>query len=193
MCRTMMRFAEHYESPQYRGKYFSREEFVEWYRDGGEFTYYTDWNGFNVPGYIFSPFQSGKFLKLTAEERNVLKILPKGDVYVIATTEDYSALRHELGHALFYIDKTYQATVKDVLEPLPNKRVPMESIKSMGYHQNVLLDELHACLIDGIRYFDDLVLLRRSLGWRVWFKYWLASRKLNKLLDKTLVKHNAKL
>lgn len=63
LASTFVRFQEHYESPEFAGKTFSLEEFKEWYiknsekgRETGEFTYYEDWSGFNIPSYVMRPF-----------------------------------------------------------------------------------------------------------------------------------------
>jgi len=78
---TLLRFQEHYESPKFRGKIFSLEEFKRWYVANspngiktGEFTYYTDWNGFNIPSYVLQPFRDGKFNPLSEQERKFLDI-----------------------------------------------------------------------------------------------------------------------
>ena len=72
---TFLRFQEHYESPQFRGKIFSLDEFKEWYtansekgKAKGKFTYYDDWGGFNIPSYILEPFYKGLFNPLSEKE-----------------------------------------------------------------------------------------------------------------------------
>ena len=52
LTQTMLRFQEHFESPKFRNKFFSLEEFKAWYittTPNNKFTYYSDWSGFNFP------------------------------------------------------------------------------------------------------------------------------------------------
>jgi len=75
MAHTMMRFQEFYESPAFRGKYFTREEFMSWYNEEKKGTQYIeDWGlfGFNVPGEVLAPFNEGKFAGITAQEQFIL-------------------------------------------------------------------------------------------------------------------------
>ncbi|MEK7106247.1 MAG: ABC transporter ATP-binding protein, partial [Patescibacteria group bacterium] len=58
LASTFLRFQEHYESPKFRGQFFSLEEFMDWYAEEyGNFTYYKDWTGFNIPSYILKSFR----------------------------------------------------------------------------------------------------------------------------------------
>jgi hypothetical protein len=191
MCRTMLRFAEHYESPEFRNKIFTLEEFKTWYSKGGEFTYYTDWGGYNIPGYIFEPFKKGLFKDMTESEQTVLSILPNTtEFYLIATDESYSALKHELAHALYYLNPEYAETVKGILTNAPNIEVPFEALKKLGYCEEVLLDEVQAYLVDDMKKFNYHTKVSRKLGWIAWFKYWLLSKKLNKVFNKTLARYH---
>src|SRR5512138_554281 len=62
LASTFLRFQEHYESPRFRNRIFSLEEFMDWYAEKtGAFTYFTDWSGFNVPSSTFEAFYRGKF------------------------------------------------------------------------------------------------------------------------------------
>ena len=72
---SLLRFQEHYESPEFKDKIFTLEEFKKWYSSiKGGFTYYTDWNGFNIPSHILTPFYEGKFNPLTKEEQMILNL-----------------------------------------------------------------------------------------------------------------------
>lgn len=153
MAKTMLRFQEHYESPKFRGEIFSLAEFKKWYRTTqkhGKFSYYQDWAGFNVPGYVFKPFLAGYFKYLTTREKRVLKII-KGynfeQLYLIATAKDCEALRHETAHGLFYTKPRYKKQVLKVLESCNLVKLKKHLIK-MGYCKEVLDDECHAYLLD---------------------------------------------
>ncbi len=156
LARTMLRFQEHYESPKYRGKAFTREEFAAWYKaqkPHGRFSYYKDWDGFNVPSRALRRFKKGDFDPLDANEAALLRSLSarSGRFYVIATAaKDTSGevLRHEVAHGLWYTRPAYRRKAKKILESLDLKPV-FEMLRGLGYHKSVWLDEAHAWIGDG--------------------------------------------
>ncbi|KAJ9065476.1 hypothetical protein DSO57_1019218 [Entomophthora muscae] len=89
LSRAFLRFQEFYESPVFRQKYFTLDEFKSWYiRKFGKFTYETDWIGFNIPSTVFEEFESGKMNPLSSEEIKLLDIVstkPK-PFYIIGST-----------------------------------------------------------------------------------------------------------
>ena len=71
LTSTFLRVQEHYESPQFHGRIFTLEQYMDWYvARYGSFSYYQDWSGFNVPSTAFQPFYDGKFDPLTEKEKN---------------------------------------------------------------------------------------------------------------------------
>jgi len=57
LCMSFVRMQEYYESPEFKGKYFTLEEFMDWWSNGmsrtrGSFDYPSRWNGFNLPGNV---------------------------------------------------------------------------------------------------------------------------------------------
>ena len=61
LAMTFIRIQEFYESPfrEIRGHDFILEKYMDRYaKEYGNFTYTTDWNGFNVPGDIVRKFFS---------------------------------------------------------------------------------------------------------------------------------------
>jgi hypothetical protein len=156
MCKALLRFQEHYESPKFRNKIFTLKEFKEWYpKSKGlkKFTYYKDWNGFNFPSYILKPFHAGKFTKLTAAEKKILKTFrtQKDKFYVIATTRagDIMTLNHEIAHGLFYLDKQYKSDTTFIVKSLKKKHYDqfVDSLKTLGYDKSVYIDEIQAYMI----------------------------------------------
>ena len=157
---TFLRFQEHYESPKFRGKIFSLEEFKRWYVQNspkgiktGEFTYYTDWNGFNIPSYVLKPFYSGKFNPLSEQEKKFLEIFKDEPepFYVIGIHRETKKLnlflKHEIAHGLFYTDKDYRGEVLAILSQFDVKPIKIELRSKAGYHEQVLEDEVHAYII----------------------------------------------
>lgn len=154
MNSCFLRLQEHFESPKYRGKLFSHDEFRAWYRttrEHKEFSYYTDWSGFNIPGYVLTSFLNGRFDPLHPGEQAVIETFRgiKGPLYIIGTlaSDVTYTLRHELAHALYHTDTEYRAAVDRLLDGVnctPLNRL----LKSLGYHSAQWRDEAHAYLGD---------------------------------------------
>lgn len=155
LTSTLLRFEEYYESPKFRNKVFSMEEFFNWYkttRKNKKFSYLTDWSGFNFPSYVFKPFWDEKFTNLTKREKAVLQKFPKSNkkFYIIGTFNNKSNIKdellvfkHELAHALFYLDSGYRNKVKSILKKINCKPIH-KYLKELGYHESVWVDETHA-------------------------------------------------
>lgn len=154
MALMMMRFQEFYESPEFRGKVFSREEFKRWYTEQkGAFTYAKDWGeGFNIPHYALTPFYDGKFADLTADESALLDFFStQKDIqfYIIATTKNShpSTLGHEIAHALFYLNPEYKQKVLGILSKIDTAPLKKFLVDTYGdYNESVLDDEVQAYL-----------------------------------------------
>lgn len=156
LTSTLLRFQETYESPKFRNKFFSLEEFAAWYKTTrkGRFTYFSDWSGFNFPSYVLKPFYEGQFDTLSIREKQILEAFKdeKGLFYIIATyksknQEDFMGTKkHEIAHSQYYLNKSYHKSVNTILKNLKLKPI-FAYIKSLGYHQSVFLDEAHAYLL----------------------------------------------
>lgn len=150
-----MRFQEHYESPKFRGKIFSVEEYMDWYAEEcGKFSYLEDWEGFNIPSKILRPFYNGLFDPLTKKEKALLGLFKKmqGKFYIIGTVEgskDFiGLLRHEFVHGLFYMVRQYR---RDVLDYFRTHDIS-DLVKALadirgGYNASVFLDEANAYVL----------------------------------------------
>jgi hypothetical protein len=163
MCDGLMRFQEHYESPKFRGLIFTRDEFEKWYKDDTQstsFNYHYDWSGFNFPSYIVEPFLEGKFDPLTPAEAKILDALRgiKLPYYVIGTSgslaDEDITMKHELAHALFYLDETYKQSCLDIVKDAEQKESKefndfTSYLKSIGYCDSVIYDEIQAYSICG--------------------------------------------
>jgi len=159
MCKTFLRFAEHYESPQFRNKIFSLSEFKEWYKTtrNGKFTYYDDWGGFNVPSYVFVPFRDGRFKYLSDKEKLLLNSISKikEPFYLIAAQKGTSqTIQHELSHGLFYTNEEYRENVLKLVEQFDHTEAHEYLIKQ-GYCEEVIQDELNAYAVSGRVKVDD--------------------------------------
>lgn len=155
LASTFLRFQEHYESPKFRGEIFSLEEFMDWYAvKFGNFTYYQDWSGFNIPSSILKPFREGRFNPLSQKENRLLDLLanipePFYVVGIYGGKIDLSTLKHELVHGLFYTVPKYREDVRRILVPDKIQRFTAV-LKKMGYHPAVWRDETNAYLLTGV-------------------------------------------
>lgn len=148
---TFLRFQEYYESPEFRGKVFTLKKFMEWYSKGkSSFSYYTDWNGFNIPSYVLRPFYEGKFDPLSEKEKQLLELFKNDSepFYVIGIhgkAED-SILKHEIAHGIFYNLPLYKKQVLEVIRQFDTDEMRKELIEK-GYCNEVLDDEINAYAI----------------------------------------------
>ena len=154
-----MRFQEYYENPHFKDKVFTTEEFKQWYTEKyGRFSYNRDWVGFNLPDTAFSPFLQGRFDPLDEKEQFLLKCVKEfftePPFYIIGTygkeKPKYSTLKHEICHAMFYLDEEYKENSTRVLSRQQHHRM-MEKLKRRiiraGYHESVAMDESQAYLL----------------------------------------------
>lgn len=162
LASTFLRFQEHFESPKFRGKVFDLPEYKKWYASQSEtenFSYYQDWGGFNLPDFILDPFRNGEFGALTNKEKALLSYFKQASApfYIIGISDDSASLastvRHELAHALFYLNKNYREEVRAVLSTVPTRKI-QNYLRRKGYHENSIEDETHAYLLESI---SDLV------------------------------------
>lgn len=162
---TFLRFQEHYESPKFRNKIFSLKEYKDWYiEEKGSFSYYEDWNGFNIPSYVLSPFKEGKFDPLDNNEKYLLDVLEEyiEPFYVIGVHKGNldnirKTLEHEVAHGLFYTREDYRDEVLSLI-----REYDLDELKSFlrglgGYCDEVIEDECHAYHINGSRKTKELL------------------------------------
>lgn len=186
LTSTMIRFQEHYESPFFRDKVFTHQEFISWYKkQNGRFTYLNDWSGFNIPSIILKPFYEGKFGKLSKREEILLEKFKtkRGNFYIIATykskdkTEDLEVLKHELAHGFYFLDQKYNTRINQALKKV--KLTPVfKYLKKLGYHKKVWEDETHAYFLTDL---DSLRLEQIDLN-----PYLLTIKKINDLFNKKM-------
>jgi len=160
---TFMRFQEHYESPNplFRNNIFTVGQLRQWYsiQYGGN-TYHHDWQGFNFPSKVLTPFKEGLFDPLTSEEHNLLSLFRyRNDNFYIIGAQNRSVLRHELAHALYSHNSTYQHCVdKLCLKYRKELNKTRQYILKKGYDQSVLNDEMQAYITDN----DDEYIIKHT-------------------------------
>jgi hypothetical protein len=158
---AFMRFQEFYESPykEIRGKYFSHEKYMDLYaKETGNFTYTSDWLGFNIPSHIYEK-ALGKFaLNAWIKENELTDLVGRTafhykakKYYIIGACETDSAVQtsqHEVAHALWYLYPKYKKEQKENIERLALRTRDKIStaLVASGYGKLVVSDETQAYL-----------------------------------------------
>ncbi len=167
LSEVFWRSQEYYESPTFKKKKFTLDEFREHYienSDKDEFTYMTDWNGFNTPSkYIRDVRAHHNPEDFRDYDHFMFKIYDfissmEGDeeFYLIGTygrgTEQTGTYNHELCHALWASNQEYQKKAKKLLEKCSKKSLNgmFKSLKKMGYREEVFEDEANAYWSTGV-------------------------------------------
>jgi hypothetical protein len=151
LAATFLRVQEHYESPRFHGRIFSLQQFMDWYaKRYGNFTYYEDWAGFNVPSTALQPFYKGKFDPLSEKEKKFLGLFKglRERFYVIGIYDSAAKnnLTHELAHALFFVDDGYRNAVRKAMRGYDTTKLARQ-IADAGYAKHVVPDEIQAYII----------------------------------------------
>lgn len=172
-----IRFQEYYESPKFYKTHFTIAEYMRWYSakyGKGNFTYTTDWTGFNVPSWALLDVRHEGVLDRRREDVFMECLIDsiaeeEGDspFYFIGTSiegekdEGKNLLDHEIAHALYWTDASYRGEVTSLLRAWdgPNDLgfdgSELDSAKdvlgpTMGYHPSTILDEVHAYCATGL-------------------------------------------
>jgi len=169
LCMTFVRIQEYYESPKYKNKYFSLEEFIDYWSNNfgdGSFNYTIVWTGFNVPGQVIKNWIDafevkgdrrekeealiGRFEKRLKKDNVDLK-----DCYLIGVSKEEKGINeiieHETAHALYSLYPKYKKSCDAIFKKLNRKAEDIKQIDKakkklikMGYCEDVLLDEIQA-------------------------------------------------
>ena len=153
LAETFMRFQEYYESPEFKGRVFTVEEFAHWYASKyGAFSYTRDWYGFNIPSKVLEPFRLGQFDPLTAKEKKLLDVCKNatGDFYVIGVTPSAEyfdeTVKHEFVHGAFHVNEDYRREVVSCVKESSIREID-KGLGRMGYHSDVFADETNAYVL----------------------------------------------
>jgi len=138
--------------PRFSGRIFSLEQYMDWYAARyGDFTYYQDWEGFNVPSTALRPFYEGKFDPLSEKEKRLLRLFEnlRKRFYIIGIHEGgaKNSLTHELAHALFFMDASYRRAVHAAMRGFDTSALTKQ-LAEAGYAKHVISGR-SACLPGG--------------------------------------------
>jgi hypothetical protein len=158
---------EFYESQKFKGKYFTLEEFIDYWAKEfghGSFDYPARWNGFNLPSTLIEKwYEVFEFSNEDIREREIelsdaIEELRCEDIdsaekyYVIGVHKQCSkevrqdVIEHETAHALYYLCPAYKKLASKLIKKLSKKdyEAAAKTLTKMGYGKNVLKDEMQA-------------------------------------------------
>lgn len=158
---TFMRFQEHYEGPEFKGKIFTQGQLKNWYSETyGTNSYQSDWIGYNFPSKVLAPFKQGLFDPLTVEESRLLDLFKyRNDDFYIIGAQNKNVLRHELAHALYASNTKYKIAIDKFISKNKNKlKKTIQYLSKKGYCKEVINDELQAYITDN----DDTEIINNT-------------------------------
>lgn len=170
LAMSFVRLQEYYESPDYKGKYFTLEEYIDYWsinHGNDSFTYPSVWSGFNIPGNIFAEWVElfltknndirDKELQLVKRIKSRLKRdkVKEDECYFIGACKSdpnlNKVISHEVAHALYNIDKSYRKSCGKIFEKILQKEEyalkidnARKRLLEMGYCEEVVFDEIQA-------------------------------------------------
>lgn len=161
-----MRSQEFYESSfeEIISKQFKVSNFVDIYKQHygkKEFTYGSDWSGFNIPSTILEDCmfnipedEINNWDKLMLSIINIIKEKEGGHNYYLLGVDELSnrLLEHEFAHAMYFTLPEYKDEMSKMNDECdPNVRDMMyKCITEYGYADHVLPDELQAYMSTGL-------------------------------------------
>ena len=171
LCMSFVRMQEFYESPKFRGKYFTLEDYMDHWsktKGNGSFTYPATWNGFNVPGDVIKNWMevcNDNDDKMRDREHDLLYYINKlmlkeglqgvhsddlDKIYVIGAHGKSFNIKdivgHESAHAFYRVYPEYKESCDKILNKInPEEMNKMRnSLLALGYNRDVVLDEVQA-------------------------------------------------
>lgn len=173
LCMTFFRWQEYYESSSKK----VRNQNVNFFKimkdyskrlGKGNFTYPTDWYGFNLPSWVFEKVDPMKALECkdsTPYDQIMLDIIDEiyfhiengSKFYLVGIAKNYqdkwegtkTILKHELSHALYYLNPQYKERADNILKQMPEKKLKQmyKLFKKEGYAKEVFEDERSSLLV----------------------------------------------
>lgn len=159
MNLSFLRMSEFSESPKYKGTYFEIGQVLAYYPK-----YLSVVLGHNISGEVFKEFikvikkdrLSERELFVISELEKLIKLKKAKEFYIIATCKHFTALNHEIAHAIYDFDKNYRREVNALINfynvNMCAKKSYFRNIFDIllykEYDKTVWYDELHAFLID---------------------------------------------
>lgn len=159
MNATLIRFQEYYESPKFKGKPFTLEEYMDWYvlAEEGKFDYFEWVEGVNIPTSVLVDFNKAVQSELGRKERILYNYFKHVGVdgYIIATSKTSydGVLMHETAHGIYDLKPKYRREVQAFMRSKVQYKLVVKEIykylKDKHYHRKLYRDEAHAYILNG--------------------------------------------
>lgn len=162
---VFMRAQEFYESSfeEIISKQFKSSRFVNLYKQHygkQEFTYGSDWSGFNIPSEVLEecmfnvdPDDLNTYDKVMLSIIKTIKRIEPGKYYLLGVDKlANDLLEHEFAHAMYYTLPEYKMSVNDLTSKCDQvvKLAMYKCITDYGYADHVLPDEMQAYMSTGL-------------------------------------------
>lgn len=162
---VFMRSQEFYESSfaEIIKTQFKTSRFMNMYKQHygkQEFTYGSDWSGFNIPSEVLEdcmfnidPDDINTYDKVMLSIIKEIKNLEDGKYYLLGVDElDNDLLEHEFAHAMYYTLPEYKIAVNELTSKCHTsiKDAMYKCITDYGYADHVLPDEMQAYMGTGL-------------------------------------------
>lgn len=159
------RAQEYYESsnPNFYESSFTLLDYINWYcktTGEGSFTYYDDFEGYNLPGDVCLKVMQVPFPDWNRYDSlfcqvisNVIIQQGSAKFYLIGAKDgDIAVLEHEIAHGLYELNPKYRSKMKALIANLPANAVGAIGayLSKEGYNQDVFLDEFQAYMSTGL-------------------------------------------
>jgi len=155
MAMSFLRVQEYYESSfkEIKGRYFLLEDYMDAYAEWkGNFTYCSDWTGFNIPGNIYVEWAQlfWQFPDMSQKEielyNRILPIINKnGENFYLISSLDENTTLHEIAHGFYYLNSKYKKAMNKLINPRTKFYKNFhKKLSKMGYAKEVIRDEIQA-------------------------------------------------
>jgi hypothetical protein len=165
LAMIFLRYQEYYESdnPRFYRKNFTIASYIDWYvkhiSDKKIFDYHKRWAGFNLPTWFIDnviskgiPDPNHYDALMNGIVQTIKSDANNDDCYIIGISgkKKSKTYIHEMAHALYYLNKNYQNTVKEIYCCLPDdyKNTIKNNIINIGYAESSVIDEAQAFSIE---------------------------------------------
>lgn len=159
------RAQEYYESsnPEIYKSSFTLLDYINWYcktAGEGSFTYYDDFEGYNLPGDVCLKVMQVPFPDWNRYDSlfcqvvsNVIINQGSAKFYLIGAKDgDIAVMEHEVAHGLYALVPNYRKKMDYLTNSLPDVAFDKidKHLTKEGYNSEVLLDEIQAYMATGL-------------------------------------------
>jgi len=160
-----MRLQEFYEAPNlnFKGQPFEMMDYIKAHHKKGKFSYLADWDGFNIPNWVFDKLykkgipDENKYDRFMKSIYEMIRVKVKGDKFYLigCAAKSKEVINHEIAHGLWYLSSEYRAAqernmASSFSDPLYGRL--RDALAEIGYSSSgdVMSDEIQAYCSTGL-------------------------------------------